>query len=1115
MKIRKISLENLNSLVGEHELDLTAEPIASAGIFAITGPTGAGKSTLLDAITLALYGRAARYDRPNPEDMMSRHQGKCRAEVEFEVKGEIYRAEWTRHRAREKADGKMQGAKRFVYDAAGEVLTQGLGEADDKVEEICGLNYERFMRSALLAQGEFARFLKSKEDERAELLESLTGTEVFSELSEMVFEETSRRVREQEDQEHALGAICPLEPEVREAKQAALQLLEAEQKKLRAAAKELSTALLKADELTRVLASIGEAEKVQAALAEERAANSAQLAQLAQHRAAEAYFPLLARVDDAQGDAARLEQQAKAAVSARELALGRLETGVASAAALVQEWIEEREKALAGLQREARQAAEQSRSLDAWLKANRSDVTLKSSLPELFEKIETLKNRRGQWSETHNKFVSLNQEKLAERQLREAREKQMLEARAELLKVTAAHEEAKRQFDRRSAGKDEGARRVGIERLGNLLGVQRKLRAGETSLKLAREQLESLGEKSTAVAEKRKAAAALLLAHVEHLQTETLRAGLEEHRANLNDGEECPLCGALEHPFAIAGGAGSRTGELKKKVAVAKIAVEKAEADERSHAKQLAELQAKIQAERASREAWLGEVRKGCESLGITVRDLGESEALLKQWNAELAALGKLRVTMEAAGTQVEALRRGMDKLEHDQQSAAASLAKLERQLASEEEAMRKAVRAGEQALADLETALNPFSELVPLAGKEAELRSSLQVRAKLYGEQEASLVAVLEKAKAAEAEEKEIAKELAMLRERSAGLEAPDGVAAEEWKVASIAAMDKALAVLDTASTSATAAAAEREKQVAAAKQELATRGKTLAAKLEGGEFPDAKSLRSVRLDADQLSELTKLEKRLAEDRERLKGRMESLAENLKRLREEEIPEGEPLAAMRVENQRVEARSDVLSDEISTLRAELKADEKNREVVKEQGALLTESREKLKVWQRLNGLIGSADGKKFRRFAQGLSLDVLVRHANTHLERLSERYQLARREGEELGLEIVDLFQASVTRPMASLSGGESFLASLALALGLSDLAGRNVQIDSLFIDEGFGSLDGDTLDEAISALESLRLRDKTVGVISHVELLKERISTQVVVGQDAGGRGRLEVVG
>jgi exonuclease SbcC len=108
---------------------------------------------------------------------------------------------------------------------------------------------------------------------------------------------------------------------------------------------------------------------------------------------------------------------------------------------------------------------------------------------------------------------------------------------------------------------------------------------------------------------------------------------------------------------------------------------------------------------------------------------------------------------------------------------------------------------------------------------------------------------------------------------------------------------------------------------------------------------------------------------------------------------------------------------------------------------------------------------------------------------------------------GEELELEIEDLYQAGATRPMASLSGGESFLASLALALGLADLAGRNVRIDSLFIDEGFGSLDADTLDLAISALETLRQDSKTVGIISHVDLLKERISTQIVIEKQPGG--------
>ena len=138
------------------------------------------------------------------------------------------------------------------------------------------------------------------------------------------------------------------------------------------------------------------------------------------------------------------------------------------------------------------------------------------------------------------------------------------------------------------------------------------------------------------------------------------------------------------------------------------------------------------------------------------------------------------------------------------------------------------------------------------------------------------------------------------------------------------------------------------------------------------------------------------------------------------------------------------------------------------------------------------------------------------MQHANGHLYHLNPRYSICREDQnpEKLNLQIEDHHQADVRRPMNSLSGGESFLASLALALGLADLTGRNVAIDTLFIDEGFGSLDATTLDLAIASLERLRQREKTVGVISHVELLKERISTQIVVNKQAGGTSTLDLI-
>jgi len=157
-------------------------------------------------------------------------------------------------------------------------------------------------------------------------------------------------------------------------------------------------------------------------------------------------------------------------------------------------------------------------------------------------------------------------------------------------------------------------------------------------------------------------------------------------------------------------------------------------------------------------------------------------------------------------------------------------------------------------------------------------------------------------------------------------------------------------------------------------------------------------------------------------------------------------------------------------------------------------------------VLMRLNDLIGSAKGDRYRRFAQGLTLDCLVQLANRHLLRLQGRYLLQRRTGTELELDVLDTWQADTVRDTRTLSGGESFLTSLALALGLSDLASSRTSIDSLFLDEGFGTLDSQTLDTALAALDLLNADGKMIGVISHVDALKERIPAQIRVRKGAG---------
>jgi exonuclease SbcC len=194
------------------------------------------------------------------------------------------------------------------------------------------------------------------------------------------------------------------------------------------------------------------------------------------------------------------------------------------------------------------------------------------------------------------------------------------------------------------------------------------------------------------------------------------------------------------------------------------------------------------------------------------------------------------------------------------------------------------------------------------------------------------------------------------------------------------------------------------------------------------------------------------------------------------------------------------------LSQRQGELRAQLQGDDARRQGQQSLFVEIAAQQGQYDLWQQLNSLIGSADGAKYRKFAQGLTLDHLVYLANQQLQRLHGRYQLGRRSSGELELEVIDTWQADVARDTKTLSGGESFLVSLALALALSDLVSHKTSIDSLFLDEGFGTLDGETLEVALDALDNLNANGKMIGVISHVEALKERIPVQLKVHKSVG---------
>ncbi|HBW1651872.1 TPA: exonuclease subunit SbcC, partial [Klebsiella quasipneumoniae subsp. similipneumoniae] len=557
-------------------------------------------------------------------------------------------------------------------------------------------------------------------------------------------------------------------------------------------------------------------------------------------------------------------------------------------------------------------------------------------------------------------------------------------------------------------------------------------------------------------------------------QREETIKDLEDYRARLEAGKPCPLCGSCEHPAIEQYASLTVTDNQRRRDALEK----------------------EVAALKEEGLLILGQVNALTQQLQRETEAAGrlaeEEQALTKAWQETCASLQVTRDIAQEINDWIQEQERYEQQLYQLSQRLM-----LQSQLNDQEALERQALQQLTATRQGLESALQALTLTLPEEGTESAWLNAResefsqwqaqQTRHGAIQEQIAALQPLLETLPASDEAEAEAEAEPAI----------PDN-----WRAIheECLALHSQLVAQQQLETEEKARLDQSQAQFTAA--------------LAASRFNDRQAFLAALLDDETAQRLTQLKQTLEQQLQQAT----ALCEQATRQQQAHLalrPHGTDadIPALQTQLHDLAQRLRDNTTRQGEIRQQLRQDAESRQHQQALGRQIAEAAQLADDWGYLNSLIGSSTGDRFRKFAQGLTLDNLVWLANQQLNRLHGRYLLQRKASEALELEVVDTWQADAVRDTRTLSGGESFLVSLALALALSDLVSHKTRIDSLFLDEGFGTLDSETLDTALDALDALNASGKIIGVISHVEAMKDRIPVQIKVKKINGlGYSRLD---